>query len=205
MVKIERILVTLAVLTICLSGIAAKGRHHLTEEWTDRDYEPRSSHKILVIGIAHLTEERKHFENKFLSHLRTRKYDGVTSHTIAPHLDQIEDRKAIVRALRGMGVDGAITVRLVPLKDRTEEEWAGAWQRWVNSAPRVRELIEATLPDAGEKTKRYGIEVAFWESNDWNLVWAARTDIYKRKELSDAAGTFVEFAMAALWDAGLVQ
>jgi hypothetical protein len=188
-----------------LSGITGQVRHDLTETWIDSDFERRYLHTMFIIGIADLTQNRKNFENKFVSHLRSMDYEGVTSHSLVPHLDAIADREALVQALQDRKVEGAITVRLVSLDDRSEAEWAAAWKTWVESRPRIRGLIEETLPISEKKVKHYGIEVALWESTNWDLIWAARSDTYKRKELKDAAGNFVQRTMGELWDAGLVK
>lgn len=196
---------TLVALLAFHPGLSGKAGHRLVQEWIDPQFEPRNFQKLFIIGIAGLTQERKHFENKFVSHLRADTFDGVTSHSIVPDLDRIENREAIVQALEEREVEGAITVRLVPLEDRTERQWGEAWTGWANSAPRIRDLIEATLPVATGEARMYGVEVALWEATNWNLVWAGRTDSYRRKELSKEAGTFVQFTLDALWEADLVR
>ena len=199
------ILAALAIAVVALPATGDKEEHRLVDEWTHPDFESRRFEKLLIIGIADLTEERKQFENKFVSHLRGQNKDGMTSYSIVPRLDRVEDRFAILETLKAEGVDGAITVRLVPLDDRSEEEWAAGWSEWTGSAPRVRGLIEETLPVPEKKAKRYGVEVALWSSPEWGLVWAARSDSYKRGQLEGAAAPFVRLTMAALREASLLR
>jgi hypothetical protein len=202
--RLKRIVVSFAALVMILAGIAGAEGHRLVDDWEDPSFKPQPFRKLLIIGITDLAEARKQFENKFVSHLRGRDIDGMTSYSIVPQLDRVEDRKAIVRALAEEGVSGAITVRLVPLEDRTEEEWGGDWRSWVGSRPRIQGLIEQTLPVPERTAKKYGVEVALWESSDWSLIWAARTDTYKRKELEQEGGNFVQLTMAALRDIRLL-
>ena len=197
--------VAVAVGLVALSGAAGKEGHRLAEDWTKPGVESPQLKKLFIIAIAGLTLERKHFENKFVTYLRTDRIDGVTSHSLVPHLDRIQDRAAILEALEEHGVDGAITVRLVPLDDRTEKEWSAAWNRWLGTAPRIQQLIEQTLPVPEGKTRSYGVEVALWESTGWDLIWAARTDTYRRKKLAVEAGPFVKRTLNALWDAELIR
>ena len=204
LMRITRILIALASLALILPGLALAREHRLAADWEDPQFTPRFFEKLLIICITDRTEARQRFEDKFVSHLRGRKIEGVTSYSIVPHLDRVEDRKAIVRALAEKGVSGAITVRVVPLKDRTEEDWSGDWYNWLRSNPRIHGLIEDTLPVSKQKSKRYGVEVALWESSDWSIVWAARTDTYKRKELEHEAGNLVQLTMAALREAQLL-
>jgi hypothetical protein len=197
-------LVLLATLAVVVPADAAKEDHRLVSEWTEPDFGTPRFEKIFIIGIADLTEARKQFEDRFVSHLRSRNIDGVPSHGLVPQLDRVEDRTAIVVALEDLGVDAAITVRLVPLDDQTEKEWEDAWRRQTESKPRIRGLIEESLPPPEKKAKRYGVEVALWESGDWSMIWAARSDAYKRKELTKEAAYFVELTISSLRNTGLL-
>ena len=101
-------------------------------------------------------------------------------------------------------IEAAITVRLVRLDDQTEEEWAEAWGRQPGSGIRIRDLVEQPLPVPEEDAEHYGVEVALGEADQWNMVWAARSDTYKRRELKKAAAPFVQRTMIALIDEGLL-
>ena len=203
--RFDRVLSAVAALVLLAIPLArAQDGHRLVQTWVNPAYEGHRLHKIIVAGIAGLTEERKRFEDQFLTLLRGRKIDGITSHSIVPHLDQVEDREALIRALNEKGIEAAITVRLVRLDGQTEAEWAEAWGRQPGSGIRIRDLVEKTLPEPEKKAKHYGVEVALWEADGWTMVWAARSDAYKRKELKDAAAPFVQRTMIALLDQGLL-
>jgi hypothetical protein len=202
--RIKKTVLMVAILAVVLPSIRAADDHKLVQTWVDPAYEGRRLHKVIVVCIAGLTLERKQFEDKFLTHLRGRNIDGITSHSIVPHLDEVEDREALIRALHAKGIEGAITVRLVRLDDQTEEEWAEAWGRQPGSGIRIRDLVEQTLPVPEEDAKHYGVEVALWEADQWNMVWAARSDTYRRHELKKAAAPFVQRTMIALIDEGIL-
>ena len=201
--RFRMFLVVVATLAVALPAGAFREDHRLVNEWADSDFEGGRFGKIFIICIAELTEARKKFEDKFVSHLRAKNIDGVPSHSLVPQLDRVEDRTAIVVALEDLGVDAAITVRLVSLDDRTEKEWDDEWRRQTESSIRIRGLIEETLPPPEKRAKRYGVEVALWESGDWSMIWAARSDTYKRKELQDEAAYLVQLTISALRDTGL--
>ncbi len=202
--RFHKVLLAMAAFALALPLTSAADGHKLVQTWFDSDYEQRRLAKIIVVGIAGLTEERKQFENKFLTHLRGRNIDGITSHSIVPHLDGVEDRKALILALQEKGIEAAITIRLVRLDRQTEEEWAEAWGRQPGSAIRIRDLVEQTLPVPEEEAEHYGVEVALWDAHDWKMVWAARSDTYRRRALKKAAAPFVQRTMIALIDAGLL-
>lgn len=115
--RFDRTLLAVAAVVAALPLIHAEDGDKLVETWLDSDYQQRQLERIIVVGIAGLTAERKQFEDKFLTHLRGRKIDGITSHSIVPHLDDVDDREALIRALHAKGIEGAITVRLVRLDE----------------------------------------------------------------------------------------
>ena len=187
-----------------LPAVQAVDEHKLVQTWVKPEYEGARFTRMIVVGIAGLTDERKQFEDKFLTHLRGRNIDGITSHSIVPHLDRVEDREALIRALHAEGIEAAITVRLVRLDQQTEQEWAEAWGRQPGSGIRIRDLVEQTLPEPEKDARHYGVEVALWEADQWSIIWAARSDRYKRKELKKAAAPFVQRTMVELIDAGII-
>lgn len=202
--RIAEIVLAGTLLATALPAAYAADDHKLVQTWVNPEYEDVRLTRVIIVGIAGLTEERKQFEDKFLTHLRGRNIDGMTSHSIVPHLDDVEDREALIRTLHAEGIEAAITVRLVRLDQQTEEQWAEAWGRQPGSGIRIRDLVEQTLPEPKKAAKNYGVEVALWEADRWSMVWAARSDSYKRKELKKAAAPFVQRTMAALMDEGII-
>jgi hypothetical protein len=202
--RIFKAFLVVALFAVVLPIIHAADDHKLVQTWVNPEYEGVRLTQVIVVGIAGLTVERKQFEDKFLTHLRGRNIDGITSHSIVPYLDDVEDREALIRALHQKGIEAAITVRLVRLDEQTEEEWAEAWGRQPGSGIRIRDLVEQTLPEPEEDAKHYGVEVALWEADQWSMVWAARSDTYKRKELKKAVAPFVQRTMVELIDTGII-
>lgn len=192
-----------AIVVVCLLAavlfMGAKKQHFLADRWADPDYQSRRFQKLLIVAISDDVEARKQFENKFVSHLRGRGLEGVTSYSIVPDLTVEQDEAQIVQAIDEQAVDAAISVRLVPLRDMTEDEWGTQWRAQVEAVGDLRELIDESLPVDPKKAKAYGVEVALWETERWSRIWAARSDTYKRKELSKEAGNFVQTTMQILW------
>ena len=171
----------------------------IVESWSSGQ-GARFYKKVIVVGITQDRQVRHHFENKFVSHLRSRGMEGVTSYSLVPDLTALPDREEIRAAIREMAIDGAISVRPISLKDRTEEEWSAAWKGALGPSLKLRDVIRGTEPIALEKVKLYGIEIAVWDAGVGALVWAGRTDPYKRKQLRDSGGVFVTTVLNLLED-----
>lgn len=200
--------ITVGALLLALLGTGARkdpaDTHRLVDRWAAPEIAQGKFQKLLVIGIAADIDARKRFENKFVSHLRGRQIEGVTSYSLVPDLTAIEDERAIVQAVRELGVDGAISVRVVPLKDTTESAWGEQWRAEVQTAGDLRAMIDASLPVTPGDSKQYGVEVALWETGGWTRIWGARTNPYTRKQMKAGAGAFVQDVMAALRSAELL-
>lgn len=195
-----RSLVWLALLaTVVMLGTGAT-KHRIEDRWTDPDYERKEHRKLLIIAITEDREARAIFEDRFVSHLRGKRIEGVTSRTMAPDLAAIDDseRERIIKAIEEQQIDGAISVRTVPLKGQSEAEWAEAWKKKVRSDETLRQLIEESLPLSRQKGGKYGVEVALWDAKSGNRIWGGRTNPYTREQMKNGAADFVQFVMYAL-------
>ena len=180
-----------------LLGATSPGR--IADQKLDESYGAGEFRKLIVVGITDDLQARKNFENKFVSHLRGRGIGGVTSYSLVPDLTAEDDGESIVREIQAQGIDGAITVRVVPLlKPLTEEGWIAAWAEAAEADGDLRELIDESLPVNKDRAKRYGVEAALWETKNWERVWAGRTDPASRKTLRKRSGDFVQSVMDVL-------
>jgi hypothetical protein len=192
------LLLGVAVATLIL-GSGAKG-HKLVDRWSAPDFEHRRFQKLIVLAITHDEDVRKVFENRFVSHLRGKRIEGVTSYSLVPDLAAVDEpqRRAVLQAIDQEQIDGVISVRAVPLKGRSEAEWGESWRREVAGSQTIRELVEQSLPLTETKSKKYGVEVSLWDAGDGGRIWAARTDTYTVEGMRKGAADFVQFTMYAL-------
>jgi hypothetical protein len=189
-------------LIVVLLGAASP---RIADQRLDESYGAGEFEKLIVVGITDDIQARKNFENKFVSHLRGRGIGGVTSYSMVPDLTAEEDEERIVREILEQGIDGAITVRVIGLREEmTEQAWIDAWATAAEAAGDLRELIDESLPVSQAFAKRYGVEAALWETESWERVWAGRTGPQKRKTLRKHSGEFVQSVMDVLTNRGLL-
>ena len=191
------------VLAVACTGARA-AVPQVVESWINPNLDQGKFRKLIVICITDDQKARHRFEDKFVSHLRGRGIGGVTSHSLVPDLATIENRERILTTVAEQRIDGAISVRLVPLQGRDEAARTVAWQKSLQEDSNLRLLIEETLPQSDIKVHRYGVEVALWEAQNRYRVWAGRTDAYTMKQLKKGAGEFVQFVVDTLKHAGLL-
>ena len=163
--------------------LAAASPIPLVDQWKQSDLGPVEFHKILVIGITEHRETRHHFEEKFCSHLRGTNTECVVSYALVPDLGRIEAEEAIKAQIIEQQIDAAITVRLVPLARGNADVWAERWAGELRAAPRLRSLIEESLPVSDDKSKHYGTDVGLWRVDGGDRIWAGRSDVVSRKRI----------------------
>lgn len=181
-----------APLVAAVLPLQADGKYKLVDRWQS-PAEHRTFRKFIIIGISDVKEARNQFENNFVSQLRGRNIGATASYTIVPSLVGIDDaeRDKILRTVEEQHIDGAITVRAVPLVDMTEEQWIAEWKKQIEGTGTLRELIEETLPLSGEKARKYGVELTVWDVENRTRVWAGRTGVLDRGELRKGIPEFV--------------
>ena len=192
-----------AAIAILLGTGAAS--HRLVDRWENPDYEKRNFLKLLVIGITDDRQSRHGFEDLFVSHLRGKGIDGVTSYSLVPELGTVDNEQALIAILEERQVDAAITVRAVPLKGLGEEQWAAQWNAAVRSDQTVRDLVDETLPLDQAKSKKYGLEVSLWDVEKRVRVWGARSTPYTVKQMRKGTGSFVQMVMQGMEYAELLR
>jgi len=194
----------IAALILVAAAGAAKQPPSIVASWLSPSYKGEFR-KLMVIGITDDQQVRHHFEDKFVSHLRGKGIDGVTSHSLVADLQKIENRDQILDRIMEQEIDGAISVRVVPLKKGEDDAWHRAWAEGTERDDNLRMLIEETLPVEPTKAPRFGLEIAVWETKNRHRVWSGRSDGHKLKQLQEGAGNFIGYTVDALKDAGVLR
>lgn len=185
-----------ALCLLTLGGGASK--HGLEETWSSLDHRPQPMRKLIIVGISADREVRHRFEDLFVSHLRGRGYEAVTSYSMVPDLSEVKNRDLLIASILEQQIDGAISVRVARLAGKNDADWSFAWRKMLDDGTTLREMIDDALPQTGEKASRYGVEVAVWDTQDSNCVWGGRTNTYSRKALKKGAADLTQFVMARL-------
>jgi len=201
MVRREMVVLGL-VAALVIVGTGAKIMK-LEDRWTASKLPSDTFKKVLVVGITENRQARGQFEDLFVSHLRGRNIEGVTSRTIVPDLMEMDDSDKIVEIIRDQKIDGAISVRLVYLKGSDEDAWSSAYTAWTAGDQSLRDLIDDTLP-IDRKKGQVGVEVSLWDTEDGKRLWSARTAPMSQKQLKKVPPGFVQEVMDALYRVDLL-
>jgi hypothetical protein len=185
---------------LVLAAAAGASDIGMAEHWKMPDANRIGFNKVVVIGITTDAAARQRFEDRFVSLLRGRSMQGITSYSIVPDLTNVPDPHKVVEALLADQVDGVFTVRLVPFADKKAwEAWPAAWRAGVESAPTVRAYVEESLarvPPA--KVKKHGAEVSVWEVANGRRLWAGRFSPMSIGDLQDNASGMTQDVMTEL-------
>lgn len=171
----------------------------LADRWKNQDADRVGFAKVVVVGITHDAAARRQFEDRFVSLLRGRSMQGITSYTLVPDLANVPDPQKVVETILADGVDGVFTVRFAPIDDKAAEEaWPEAWRAEIGAPGRVRDYVDASIRRPFVDAKRYGAEIIVWEVASGRRLWAGRFQPLKRKELQKNASAMTQDVMNQL-------
>ena len=187
----RRLILASPLLLLLGLGVGA-AEHRLVETWIDLDRGAVQFRKLIVVGISADRETRNRFEDKFVTRLRVRDYEAVTSYSLVSDLAVVENRQSLIDSIDEERIDGAISVRVTRLEGSDkEDEWSARWNNSLDAGTTLRTMIDESLPQTGEKAPRLGVEVALWDTRTQTCIWAGRTGTYKLKALQKGAGDIV--------------
>lgn len=171
----------------------------LADRWKNPDADRVGFAKVVVVGITHDAASRRQFEDRFVSLLRGRSMQGITSYTLVPDLAHVDDPQKVVETILADGVDGVFTVRFAPIDGKeAEAAWPAAWRADIDTPARVREYVDATMRRPFVEAKRYGAEITVWEVATGRRLWAGRFNPLKRSELQKNASGMTQDVMNQL-------
>ena len=200
----RRKLAPVALVAVAAFAITLASDLKLVDRWTASKLPSDPFKKILVVGITDDRVARGKFEDLFVSHLRGRGIEGVTSREIVPDLQKIDDADEIIEWIEEQNVDGVISVRVVFLKGTGEDAWNEHWDGWIEGDQSLEDLIDETLPLERTKSGKIGVEVALWDTEEEKRLWSARTSPLSKKRLRKAPPDFVQRVMNALYNVDLL-
>lgn len=191
-----------AVTALCLASLVAvpvRADEPIPEHWRRPGVTRPGFTKIVVVGITHDAAARRRYEDLFVSLLRGRSFQGITSYSIVPDLANVPDPDKVVEQVLADQVDGVFTVRLVPLADKdAQKAWPAAWHADLESPQRVRDYVQTSISHPPSDAKMFGAEVSVWEVSTGNRLWAARGTPMKRKSLHKDASWLTQGVMDQL-------
>jgi hypothetical protein len=170
----------------------------LADRWSGPGSVRPPFKKLLVVGITRNAPARRRYEDLFVSQIRGRELQGITSYPIVPDLEHPADRDKVLETLLAGGVDGVITARLVSLDDRDEKEWAEAWRKEVETVVPIRAYVQDSLNSLPPEGSLYGVEFALWGVDSGQRLWAGRSHPVKIKKIRKDANLLVQDVMTQL-------
>jgi|SRR5262245_32185138 len=172
----------------------------IVEQWSSSESPDWKPSKIIVVALIEDPETRHRFEDKLVSQLRGRNITAVTSYPLVPNLLAPGSREEVLLKVAEQEIDGAFTIRLVPLEEKGEAAWSEEWKHQVETDVTIRALIESSLPLPKTKTKLYGVEVTLWGRLPAIRYWTGRSGAHKLKDLREGATDFIQDVIAILKD-----
>lgn len=181
-----------AIVLVLLAAGVASAAGYLLDHWTDPQRKRQPYKKFVVITITRDVARRR-FEDRFVSLLRGRNAQAMTSYAMIPDFDKAGEPEEYVGKLLADTVDAVITVRLTPMDGRTIDDWTAAWHAELEQPLRGRDyIIESLKRPVDPKVETYGGEVAIWDLQSGHRIWAARSIPMKLEDLREQSTPIVQ-------------
>lgn len=158
--------------------VTACASTQITSVWKDSSYQARPA-RIMVVGVAKKSVNRRLFEDEFVRQLKSRGTDAIASYTVLPDVQQ-GDSAAIAKKVAELGADTVLVTRLVSKK---------TVQVYVPGTPYLPPPFYGTWPDYYGYGYRYMytpgyisedeyalIETNLYEATSNRLIWAALSE-----------------------------
>ncbi len=172
------ITVLLAATCFLAAGCASRSKTKLTHVWRDEAFTSAPAKKVLVIGLAATTANRRLYEEAMSARLAARGVAAVAGATVIPAGVKI-DRPTVASAIADKGIDLVLLTRLVAVASKSklipggpaytftpliEDDWAGFY---------VYAVQEYESADTVELHLIADVETRVYETTKGKLVWSA--------------------------------
>ena len=171
-------MVLIAGVTAILSACASTT---LDMTWRDPTYEGRPFGKVLVVGATDNADNRRIFEDVFVSELTSRGVAAVASHTLIPSEADVK-RDRVGEAGKPSGADCVLSTRLVGIETRA------AQVPLQTASDGAMDLYRYYSPMEPRTTIRQDYRVANLESNLFDagtgkMVWWGRSQTFPTTDM----------------------
>lgn len=190
---------TLALVALC-AGCQTTA---IRSAWFDADFKGPPMRKIIVVGDFNTTTSNRVLEDELAQKLRDAGVDAVAGHAVSLAPDTTE--AAFVGAVTGSGAQGLLLVGLLGVDTRTQISTTMAsggmgWGRspwgWGGS---MREPVARV-----QQFDLVTVETKLFDVKSRDLVWAATTESFNPRSLSQELPSFAAVVIRELTARGII-
>ena len=147
--------------------------------WKDPNYQGGKLKKVLIIGIAKNQTVRRSFEDKFVAQLKTYGTDAISSYTVIPSEEKLDEAKANTK-IKALGFGAVLVTRVVNRKKEKEyvpepyysarpygRGWYGSYSRGYGYA---------TSPGYYTEYEVVNLETNIYDTQTEKLIWSGLSD-----------------------------
>ena len=213
MLKFKNPLLSIFILT--LAGIySCSPGTRITGSWVNDDVR-RSYNNILVSVMTEKVGVKQTVEDIMAAELRERGVNAAKSITMFPPKfseSQMNDREAMLEAIRDNGHDAILTIALIDEETETRYDpgtatyaplstyhyYSSFWGYYTHWYPMV------STPGYYTQDRIYFVEINLYDARTEELVWSAQTETINPNSLERAAEKFAEVTVQEMFQQRLL-
>jgi hypothetical protein len=181
------------------------------DTWKDPDAKPLAFTKVITLAIVQDETNRRIIEDQFCKNIKNPNVECVRSWTILPE-DRVSDVEFAKARIAEGGFDGAITVRLVGLDEKTRHITTGYvasyattpyynpfWGYYSYAWPVVYQSGSTDI------TQSVRVETNIYSVTEERLLWSGISETLDPKSIRTMVDEIAGEAAAILRDEGLIK
>lgn len=182
----------------------------ISQSWVEPDLK-KSYNDILIIGIAESEQNRRAYETHFVAQLKSKNIEAIASYKVIKNHQKI-DRETVVKAVKGMTIDGVIVTHLTavdeetiyrPSMDYLPTYGGGYYSGLYSYYPHVSTYVQQ--PGYYTTNKTYVLETNLYDVESEELIWSARTRTFSPESVKEVIVDLTKLLIKDLTDKGLIK
>lgn len=195
------------VTTLLFLMIASCATTTLDSVWRDPNYQGGKLKKVFVIGVAREETNRRLFEDKFVARLKTYGTDALSSYTIIPSKEKL-DEATVENEIKTLRVGAVLITRLVNVKKETEYVPTTRYtprsypSGWYGGYSRSYENVNS--PGYGVGYEVVSLETRIYDTQTEKLIWSGLSTTVLEDSVAKAIQSVIDAIVKSLSDNQLI-
>jgi hypothetical protein len=176
--------------------------HRFKDSWTNPDVADEPFGKVMVLVADPDSSGRRWAEDLICNTMALQGINCAPSVEVLPKLHDLNNESKVIKALKGSGCDGVLTIAIAKDREHNTAAWGAGWgvaHLVDRDAGRAVAAI-GLLSYAGSKNLELALEL--WQSETLTQVWRATTASYAPGSQKKETEELAKFLAAELNEAG---
>jgi hypothetical protein len=185
--------------------ISCSSPTQLTNMYVNSEYETEGFKKVLILGMATKTWEKKVYENEYITQFKKHNIEAIPAWRVLPEGEELT-KETFQIYFKDENIDAVLVARATGMSTKetmygggTSYVAAGFYGFYISTSPIYR------VPGYLAEEKIIYMETTVYETSEGKLVWSATSKSYEPKSTGEVIKTVSRNVVDELYLAGFVK